>query len=213
MLKSKNLVVINSSNLQFISGNMEIKVSLDKKLNLIRDYKIVDTEGNLVYEAYDKYIYIDSNNTFVNVEDMENDIIFLLENGAINLLVDLLDNVACVKIRVKNYKRELENKKRNDYMDNIHNQNKIMKTELKDIIVDTNYLYTINSNYSINLYEKLDSKVTNDLLEYILKREDKNKYIKELEYINNTFTEYNTMNEILNNNLKIIVGILKNYIS
>lgn len=213
MLKSKNLVVINSSNLQFISGNMEIKVSLDKKLNLIRDYKIVDTEGNIVYEAYDKYIYIDSNNTFVNVEDMENDIIFLLENGAINLLVDLLDNVACVKIRVKNYKRELENKKRSDYVDNIHNQNKIMKTELKDIIVDTNYLYTINSNYSINLYEKLDSKVTNDLLEYILRREDKNKYIKELEYINNTFTEYNTMNEILNNNLKIIIGILKNYIS
>ncbi|MGL5649673.1 MAG: hypothetical protein ACRDDY_17715 [Clostridium sp.] len=214
MIKSKNMIVINSNSLQLI-GEYELYTSSisGETYEVVKSVQLVDNKGTVKYQS--------GNNLHMsieNIEIIEDQIIVALENN----LIDMLDKL-CYKCNwnyfqtcIKQYVNRMNEEKRSEFLSEINEENKTLKNEvynlatMKDVII-------LDMLDSIELYEKLDNKVTQELLNYRTYSDSKKElcnqlvnegYIKLISIIKNDDTIYNTYNEIRNNNYKDAIKML-----
>lgn len=195
MIKSKNNIIINSNELQLI-GEFELYTSSisNKTYERVTEIKIVDSFGKVVYQS--------GNNlsaTIENIEKIEDEIIHALNNNFLQLLDELFYNCnyQTFSMRVKHHKQRLYNEEKDQTLESINAQNKVLRQELNEIIDNNKYIITEKYD-NIYLYEKMDKRVNESMLDVAIE----NNYAKLLITLHEDDTKYNTSNEVWNNNLK-----------
>ncbi|WP_297136184.1 hypothetical protein [Terrisporobacter sp.] len=217
MLKSKNMIVINSNNLQLLG---EYKLYTSKMNNetyeVVTYVKLIDNKGVVVHET--------GNNLHMRIENIkliENEIVVALENNFMNMIDDLCYkcNFNYFALNIKQYVNRIEAEKKSIYLNEINEQNKKLKKELFEL-AELKNIIVVDMLDSIEIYEKLDDRVNQGFinrrtysdskkeLKELCNELVKNEYIKLINKIKNDDTIYNTYNEIENNNYKDVIELL-----
>ena len=186
MLKSKNQVIINSSNLQLIC-NFEARYSRVAGCERVevKSYMIVDSKGNIVNEH--KY----SNNLCKLIEGLDirsleselDDIKFCLENGYVKIIEDIMYNnsQSSTRIQIKNLKCQIKKENEKKELDRLNKENKELETELIELCKNNNVrINKDRGSKEITLYEILDSAANHLELKSIISHPDGHKYLKEI---------------------------------